>query len=225
MGRIARVVVPGLPHHITQRGNNREAIFVSPDDQRAYVNLLMDRCAKHGVSILGYCLMTNHVHVVAVPAESDSLAKGVGGTNRVYAQWFNERHGRSGHLWQDRYYSCPLDEAHAYGALVYVEQNPVRAGLVAHAWEHRWSSAHAHVTGRDPRRILDMGWFLAKWDVQHWRDALTADEDEARQEQIRKSTTSGWPAGDNEFVASLEASLGRTLRPKPRGRPRKCPST
>jgi len=129
------VVIPGLPHHVTQRGNNRQDVFFTDADREYYIELLGRQCEKFGLVIDGYCLMTNHVHLVATPRAADSLAKGVGRTNLYYTRYINRLHGRCGHLWQDRFFSCPLDDEYFWTALIYVERNPVRAGLAVAAAE------------------------------------------------------------------------------------------
>ena len=126
---MARVVAAGVPHHITQRGNNRQDVFLLDDDRRFYLETLRERSQRHGVTLLGYCLMTNHVHLVAIPERPDSLARALGQSHSRYAQRFNRRYGRTGHLWQNRFYSCPLGRTHLVRALLYVDLNPVRAGL------------------------------------------------------------------------------------------------
>ena len=141
MARFARVVAPGCWHHVTQRGNRRQTVFFSDDDRAVYLRLLGLECGRHGVRIAGYCLLSNHVHVVAIPSAEDSMAKAFGRAHVGYARWLNVRRGETGHVWQNRYFSCPLDERHRWEALRYVELNPVRAGLVKEASEYRWSSA------------------------------------------------------------------------------------
>jgi len=116
MPRVARIVIPGVPHHITQRGNNRLAVFFVDDDRRVYLELLRAQSERFGLKVLGYCLMTNHVHLVATPAGEESLAKAVGRTHFLYTQYVNRLHRRSGHLWQNRFYSCALDEVHLWRA-------------------------------------------------------------------------------------------------------------
>ena len=134
MPRQARVVIPGLPHHVTQRGNNRFDVFFTDDDRLGYLGLLREQCAKYGVRILGYCLMTNHIHLVAIPAREESLNLGVGRTHFIYTQIINRLHGRSGHLWQGRFHSCPMDDAYTVTAMRYVERNPVRAKMTRMPW-------------------------------------------------------------------------------------------
>ena len=130
MPREARVVVPGFPHHITQRGNDRQDVFFTDDDHGFYLDTLKECSEEHGLRVIGYCLMTNHIHLIAVPVAETSLAKAVGGTHLRYARHVNRLHGRSGHLWQNRFFSCPLEERHYLAALRYVDRNPVRARMV-----------------------------------------------------------------------------------------------
>jgi len=151
MPRIARIVIPGSYHHITQRGNNRQDIFFCDEDYRAYLSIFCEQSEKFGLSVDGYCLMTNHVHLIATPANEASLAKAVGRTHFLYTQYVNRLHGRSGHLWQNRFYSCPLGDEHFWRALAYVEQNPVRAKMVRRPWRYAWSSAAAHC-GKENRK-------------------------------------------------------------------------
>ncbi len=148
MPRPPRLVLPGLPHHITQRGNYRQKTFFRSEDYQLYLDLLQDYSRHHGVAILGYCLMPNHVHLVAVPHRADSLARTFRRVHAEYARAQHTRLRRVGHLWQARYYSAPMDEEHFWAALVYVEQNPLRAGIVKQSEECRWSSAPAHVDCR-----------------------------------------------------------------------------
>jgi len=128
--RLARIVLPGVPHHITQRGNNRQDVFFVDDDRRAYLDLLGQHAERFGLKVLGYCLMANHVHLIATPSAEESLAKAVGRTHFGYTQYVNRHHRRSGHLWQNRFYSCALDEVHLWRAMRYTERNPVRGKLV-----------------------------------------------------------------------------------------------
>jgi putative transposase len=147
MPRVARIVIPGLPDHITQRGNNRQDVFFVDDDRRTYLALLKEQSERFGLAVVGYCLMGNHVHLIATPSAEGSLARAVGRTHFLYTQYVNRLHGRSGHLWQNRFYSCPLDGPHLWSAMCYVERNPVRAKLGRVAWSYAWSSAAAHTGG------------------------------------------------------------------------------
>ena len=144
MVRQARVVVPNVPHHVTQRGNNSQDVFFVDDDQRVYLSYLRDSAIRYGMTVSAYCLMTNHVHLIVTPTTEKSLAKALGRTHLMYAQYINRLHDRLGHLWQSRFYSCPMDENHMYNAAAYIELNPVRAGMVKVPWDYVWSSAGVH---------------------------------------------------------------------------------
>ncbi|MGB2823526.1 MAG: transposase, partial [Phycisphaerae bacterium] len=149
MARLARVVAPGYPHHVMQRGNRRQKTFFSVGDYSAYLELLAEWCGKCGVEVWAYCLMPNHVHLVVVPATADGLRRGIGEAHRRYTRRINFRKGWRGHLWQGRFASFVMDEDYLLEAVRYIEMNPVRAGLAATADAWRWSSAAAHVAGRD----------------------------------------------------------------------------
>jgi len=220
MPRVARIVVPEVPHHITQRGNNRQDVFFVDDDRRVYLELLKQQSSRFGLNIIGYCLMTNHVHIVGTPLGDESLARAVGRTHFLYTQYINRFHKRSGHLWQNRFHSCPLDEYHLWQALCYLERNPVRARMVRKAWRYDWSSARAHVDGKDPTDMLDIKKWSRKWGGDEWRDALQEPQDEDLILRLRSSTHTGRPLGRDSFISKLESVVGRRLRPLPVGRPR-----
>ncbi len=226
MPRVARIVVPDLPHHVTQRGNNRQDVFLGNEDRLTYLKLLGQMSRKHGLRIWGYCLMSNHVHVVATPARGESLARALGRAHWLYAQYFNRTHGRSGHLWQNRFFSCALDSDHYWRAMRYTECNPLRAGLCGIADDYRWSSAAAHIGGKDPSGLLDMEGFNAllaergharRW----WTAALREEMDEKEIRTIRLATHTGRPLAGARLLQKLESKLGRRLTPLPVGRPRK----
>lgn len=222
MPRIARIVVPDGPHHVTQRGNNCQDVFFTDDDRRAYLGLLRDRCTAAGVRVLGYCLMTNHVHLVVVPPDAAALGLAIGRTHFAYAQHINRRHGRSGYLWQGRFYSCPLGEPHVWRALAYIERNPVRARLVRCAWRWPWSSAAAHAgEGPDVAGVLDLDEWRAEWTAARWRRELAEPADEPWRARFWRAAHTGRPLGEDRWLAKLEARLGRRLQAGPVGRPRK----
>ncbi|MGE5646832.1 MAG: transposase [Acidobacteriota bacterium] len=212
-----------MAHHVTQRGNNRQDVFFSAGDRRLYLALLARHAARHGVQILGYCLMTNHVHLVAIPRQADSLARTLCRTHSEYALEINRCHERSGHLWQSRFYSCSLDSAHLYEALCYVDLNPVRAGLAGVACEWPWSSARAHCVEGAVDPVLDREWIgqVGGWDHAAWRECLTAAIPDKRWEAVRRAAYTGEPLGSREFVTVLERQAGRRLQVLKRGRPRK----
>jgi len=221
MPRLARMVIPGVPHHITQRGNNRQDVFFVEDDRRVYLSLLQEQSRRYGLQLLGYCLMSNHVHLIATPARDDSLAKAVGRGHWLYTQYVNRLHGRSGHLWQNRFYSCALDEEHLVLAMAYIERNPVRAKIVRQAWRYHWSSAAAHVSGRDESGVLDPTWSKNFLSGPDWREFLTRPEDDQTRAGFRLHTSRGRPLASDAFLSKVEKTLGRRLRPLPVGRPRK----
>jgi len=217
------VVAVGVPHHVTQRGNNRQTVFFSNADRQVYLALLRDHCERWGLDVLGYCLMSNHVHVVGVPGAADSLAKALGRTHYDYAVYLNGRRHRSGHLWQNRFFSTAMDRGHLYQTLRYVDLNPVRAGMVERGESYRWSSARAHVEGHDAGGLLrtELDEELCRFD--NWAEVLTpsgSDSDAA--EAIRRATRTGRPLGDEKFVKDLAVRLDRDFgKAKPGPRPKR----
>ena len=221
MPRVARIVIPDLPHHVTQRGNNHQDVFFTDEDRLVYLRLLRQHAGRFGLSVLGYCLMTNHVHLIATPHQEHSLAKAVGRTHFLYTQYINRMHGRAGHLWQNRFFSCAMQEVHAWRALRYVERNPVRAGIVRVAWRFRWSSAATHVGESDPTGLLDLPAWKKQWRPAAWREALRDPDDAEETGHLRLSTHRGRPLGTDTFLSRLESRLNTRLRPLPVGRPKK----
>jgi putative transposase len=220
MPRTARIVLDGVPHHVTQRGNNRENVFFSAQDRDLYLSLLTTQCRQHDVAIDGYCLMTNHVHLILCPERAEGLALAVGRTHFEYANCVNLARTRSGHLWQGRFHSCPLDESHFVSALRYVERNPVRAGLVRLPWEYPWSSAAWHVSKmeRDFFFLDPTNWTDLVGDMD-WTSYICQNETEEDLAAIRNRTTSDIPWAEMDFIRKMEALTGRRLRPGMRGRP------
>lgn len=219
MPRFGRVVIPGLPHHITQRGNDRQDVFFTSKDRTQYLSLLRIQCDAYGLDVHGYSLMSNHVHVVGIPRAKFSIAKAIGVTHGQYSQYINDAYGRVGHLWQSRFYSCTMDKDHYVLGLRYVECNPERAGLVTDPCDYPWSSAAAHCGLGDPTGLLRMN--LWHQDPKQWRAFLRGETSGEFIELFHKRTQSGQPLGSESFVDGLEAELGRRLRPARRGRPRK----
>ena len=219
MPRIARAVAVGFPHHITQRGNYRQAVFEADSDYIRYLELLKDYSDRHQLKIWAYCLMGNHVHFIAVPMESDSLSKVFKSLHMRYSQYFNMRNKTTGHLWQGRFYSCALDERHLYAGMRYVENNPVRAQIVRRAEKYQWSSARSHVK-KLPDPVISGDCYLTK-EIKDWPAYLREKEDSALVDELRKNTKTGRPCGDETFIRRLEKSFGRRLSALPWGRPRK----
>lgn len=215
MARMARVIVPHYPHHITQRGNRRQRTFFSDDDYAAYVELMAEWCPRHGVEIWAYCLMPNHVHLIIVPATDSGPRLAIGEAHRRYTRRINFREGWRGHLWQGRFASYVLDDDYLLAATRYVELNPVRAKLVARPGDWPWSSAAAHLAGRDDRLVKTAPLLEI---VRDWPAFLAQADAPDLQSRVRKHESTGRPLGSDTFVAKLEAVIGRLLAPRRPGR-------
>jgi len=223
MARRPRVIIPGLAHHVTQAGNNHQEIFTYNDDRRLYLQLLARYAQRYEVHILAYCLMPDHVHLVVVPDHDFSLACLMGRTNTEYTMAWNRVERRSGHLWQSRFRSCPVETAELPSVMRYVERAPVRAGLEQNAWDYPWSSARHHTLGPDSDTILHQGALrpLRDWDAPRWKELLSAQETPLDLEVVRCATMTGRPLGSPAFIRQLEMETGLCLTSRPRGRPRK----
>ncbi len=213
MARIARVVAPGLPHHIVQRGNRRQKVFFTEQDRIEYLRILREQSLRFNVSIWAYCLMENHVHLVVVPESKEGLSRMFGETHRRYTCRVHLREGWSGYLWQGRFMSYVLNEKHLYAAVRYVEQNPLKAQMVAKAEDYPWSSAKAHVY-RTADAVLSKFFLLD--EIKNWSEYLKL-WDEAEGLELERHLKTGRPMGDDSFIACLENSLGRMLRKKKPG--------
>ena len=216
MPRRGRCILPGVACHVTQRGVDRRETFSRDDDRLTYLHLLRDNLADAGVRILAWCLMTNHVHFVAVPEQATSLSILYRRLHGRYAQYYNARWARTGHLWQNRFHACALGPEHLWRALAYVERKPVRAGMVREAAEYRWSSAAAHVGGDDQDGVLDMEWWRREGPVD-WAVRLQAGDEEGVVE-LRRCTYAGKPFASEEVAEEWGKRFGRRWTP---GRPRK----
>lgn len=218
MPRLSRLVVPGYPHHITQRGVRSMDIFADDRDRLSYLQFMAEESNRFGVTFLGWCLMTNHVHLIAVPESEESLARAIGGAHRRYTRMKNFAVGVRGYLFQGRFSSCVLDQQHLLAAGRYVERNPVAANIVKRPQEYQWSSCRYHccLTEQDPliqeRKLPRM--------VNDWADFLVTTDEETER-NLRKKTRTGRPAGDDRFVLRLEVLAGRVLRKRPPGRRRR----
>lgn len=209
-------MLPGVACHVTQRGVDRRPTFTVDDDRQTYLRLLRENLEDAQVRILGWCLMSNHVHVVAVPQQENSLSILFRRLHGRYAQYYNARWGRTGHLWQNRFFACALGPGHLWAALAYVERNPVRAGIVQEAVQYRWSSAPAHMSGRDSDSVLDLEWWRRE-APDNW-GAVLGQDDEPNALALRSCTHAGRPFGPDSWVAELGERFGRKWTP---GRPRK----
>jgi len=212
MARLARVVLPGYPHHVTQRGNRRQTTFFNQQDYRYYLSVMAKWCRHHQVEVWAYCLMPNHVHLVIVPSSEDSLARAVGEAHRRYALKVNQREGWRGHLWQERFASFVMDQTHLLAAVRYVELNPVRAGLVDRPEDYKWSSVCAHLMREDDALVTVKPMLEI---VGSWEKFLQVDDEESYS-HLRKHEKTGRPLGSESFVEKLEGLTGRNLRPKRR---------
>lgn len=214
MGRIARVVMPDYPHHVIQRGNRNQRVFFSDSDKLLYLRLVRRCVIKAGISLWAYCLMDNHVHLIAVPQDAECLARGIGELHRNYTNIINTRNGWKGYLWQGRFLSFPLDERYLYAAVRYVERNPVRAGIVRNAEDYLWSSARSHINGTPDDLLSD---FHLNQGITDWRSFLRIQDE--NEEIILKHSNTGRPLGDNDFIEKAENITGRDLgkiKPGPR---------
>jgi len=209
MARLARVVIPGVPHYLTQRGNRRQQVFFAEEDYAAYLNLMREWCSRCKVEVWAYCLMPNHVHLIVVPETGEGLRLGVGEAHRRYTRMVNFREGWRGHLWQGCFASYPMDEEYLMRAARHVERNPVRARLARCAWEYRWSSAQAHVAGGNDALAI-VAPLLQR--VENWKEFVREPESEETQEALREHERTGRPLGSERFLAKLERLTGRLLK-------------
>jgi putative transposase len=220
MPRIARIIAPGYPHHITQRGNNHTTVFFDDEDRQTYLKLLAFYAHKHALQIWAYCLMDNHVHLLAVPATDTSLARGIGLTNQVYTQYLNRKLTQSGRIWQNRFFSCVVEnDQYLWAVARYIERNPLKADLVNSPEAYRWSSAKAHLTAADDAILSSNAWLASSEKAAYCQFVHT--EQDGLDNAIRKATRIGRPFGSEHFVEMLEFQLNKMLRPKKVGRPRK----
>jgi len=196
MLRIMRIVVAGVPYHVTQRGNRGETVFFSDRDRLAYLLLLGEYSTRYGLDILAYCLMPNHVHLVVLPKSEKALAETLKPVHALHAQQINWRHNLTGRLWQGRFFSCALDETHLCRAVRYVELNPVRAGMVTRATDHVWSSARTHCGMRARSLLSDVSIFMS---IDDWAGWLDEGQDPREVESLREHTRSGRPLAMRVF--------------------------
>jgi putative transposase len=222
MPRSLRCVVPGVAHHVTQRGVDRSDVFFTQADREVYLGLVQENLEDAAVRVLAWTLMTNHVHWVLVPEREDSLEVLIRRVAGRYAQYLNARKGRTGHLWERRFFSCPVDPRREDLVIRYVEWNPVRAGMVEEPEDHRWSSARAHLAGPEAELfpLLDWNDWVSRGGSATWRELLARPEDTREWREIRRATYGGAPLGTIDFRRQLEQLLGRQWRP--RGRPSKA---
>lgn len=218
MARIARVVAEHYPHHVIQRGNRRQDTFFCEEDYRVYLRLMAEWSGRCGVEIWAYCLMPNHVHLIAVPETEAGLRSAIGEAHRRYTRHINFRENWRGHLWQGRFASYVMDEQYLLAAVRYIELNPVKADLSTTPTAYPWSSAAAHVAGKDD--VLVTVKPLLKM-VDDWGAFLAAGVSDDEYDKLCRHERTGRPVGSDQFVALLESRLSRTLSPQKGGRPKK----
>jgi putative transposase len=214
MARLARVVVPGHPHHVTQRGNGRARTFFCDADYALYRDLLAEHCRAANVAVWAWCLMPNHVHLILVPSDSDGLRRALAPVHRRYAGIIHARRKRTGHFWQGRFGAAVMDEAHLAAALRYVSLNPVRARLAGRAQDWRWSSTRAHLRGKDDG-LTALSPIRERFP--RFADLLATEPDAEAFARLRAAESIGRPLGDDGFLARIEQLTARRLKPGKRG--------
>ena len=219
MARLSRITVPGLPHHVTQRGNRRQALFAEPGDYALYRDLLAERCRANGVACWAYCLMPNHVHLILAPRTPEGLGRALGKAHRRYSSFVNARARATGHLFQGRFSSVVMDEDHLMAAARYVALNPVRARLVARAEDWPWSSARAHLAGRDDG-LVEVAPLIVRCGGR-FADLIATEPPASAIAALRAAETIGRPLGSPAFLDRVAALSGRDPRPAKRGRKRR----
>lgn len=197
MPRRPRIVRPDAPHHITQRGDGRQPIFDTDDDRRLFLRLLTKHAIRHELEIWGYCLMPDHFHLIAVPRNAGSIAGTLRQLQGDYARYINLRRDNTGHLWQARYASTPMDEANTWRALAYIERNPVRAEIAEQAELFPWSSAPVHYGIQSPPAWLNVTAWRSHWKPAQWRRLLRESKDDPSfAKQFHAATATGRPMGE-----------------------------
>ena len=214
MARLARVVVPGCPHHIIQRGNRRQEVFFNDDDRKAYLDYLILYAKPAGINFWGYCLMDNHVHLIAVPEKENSFAYGFAQAHKYYTRRINFRENWRGYLWEGRFKSYPLSEFHLYAAIRYIERNPVRAKIIKNAWDYPWSSARAHVF-KEKNILLDKNFLTS--DIPDWKAFLSEEDKPDNVNLLKLHAATGRPLGDDKFIKAIEDETGRELKKRKPG--------
>ena len=225
MARLPRLTLAGYPHHIILRGNNRQAIFMDSADFQRMLALLQAHAIEQGVQLHAYVLMSNHLHLLLTPLQNDSLPKMMQAVGRAYVLYFNKRHGRSGTLWEGRYRSALIQtERYFMACMVYIDLNPVRAGMVGQAADYPWSS-HGHYIGRQNEAWLTphpMYWEMGNTPFAReasYAAMIQSGIDQKQQQALTSSTLSGWALGEDGFVESLQKQTSRRVNPAKAGRP------
>ncbi|OGQ13429.1 MAG: hypothetical protein A2026_03355 [Deltaproteobacteria bacterium RBG_19FT_COMBO_46_12] len=220
MPRIARIIGVGYPHHIIQRGNNREKVFLDRRDYERYLSFLSKYSEEKKAAVLAYCLMSNHIHLLVRPSEIEALPKMMQGITLCYSKYFNGENGRTGRLWECRYHSSVVDgDSYLWTVSKYIENNPVRAGIVKRPEDYPYSSARAHILGRNDPLLKEP--LFVRSELKEYERFIRSEEDKKTIEEIRKQTRLGKPLGNGSFLNTLSEKLGCSLSFRPKGRPRK----
>jgi len=206
MARKARIIFPGYPHHIIQRGNRCQQVFFSDQDKKAYLELLARYAKEPRIEFWAYCLMDNHVHFIAVPENEKSFAKGFALAHQKYTYIINQREGWKGYLWQGRFLSYPMDERYLFAAVRYVELNPVRAGIVEKPEDYPWSSARAHIFGEKEELLSDN---FMRGEISDWKAYLNQKGNDLENKIFKAHETNAKPLGDKKFIEKIEKMTGR----------------
>jgi putative transposase len=225
MARLPRLTLPGYPHHVIQRGNNRQAIFASVADYQVLLGLLRDNTEKFGVALHAYVLMTNHFHLLATPQTANALPQMMQAVGRSYVRYFNDSQGRTGTMWEGRYKSTLIQtDRYLLACMAYIDLNPVRAGLVAQAADYAWSS-HGHYIGRRTDKLVTphpLFWELGNTPFAReaaYADLVRAGVSDQQQRDLTQSALSGWALGEDDFVADLQKMTLRRITKAVAGRP------
>jgi len=220
MPRLARLVIPNIPYHITQRGNRKQNVFFSDKDRKRYIELLIRYSSIYNFDIQAYCLMSNHVHIIGIPRNAESMPRTIQLVHTRHAQAVNREHRWQGHLWQSRYFATTLDDDHLWLAIRYVEQNPMRAGVVERAGDYIWSSAAFHCGVRKNDPVIKQDARLRQMFV-NWSEALTEVPDTEALDLLRRRTRTGIPCGDEGFMKRMSEKTGVKYVDRKWGRPSK----
>lgn len=220
MARQARITLANTPHHVSQRGNRGEPVFFERTDFETYKTLMAEQCAAHDVSIWAYCLLPNQVHMIACPQKADNLGRAIGEAHRRYTRYINEKKDWRGHLFQDRFYSCALDETAVIDAGHFIETLPVVAGIAPRPENYLWSSAKAHLQDRDDNLLLKYKPLTGT--MGDWAGFLAMPLPRKIMDEITLHLQTGRPRGSDQFLSDIERSLGKRVRALPVGRPKKA---
>lgn len=226
MARLPRLTVPGYPHHIIQRGNNRQPIFVSTADYEMLLGLLEESARKFGVAIHSYVLMSNHIHLLATPSTEEGVPRMMQALGRSYVRYFNAKHGRTGTLWEGRYRSTLIQaERYLLACMVYIDLNPVRAAMVGDPADYPWSSHLSYIGRRSDRLVTPHPLYWELGNTPFARDAAYAElvhsgMGSQQQRALTDSALRGWALGDPDYVADLQRRTTRRVGPARPGRPK-----